>query len=199
MSFTTFDHLEEFDIAIPPENPIYPWFAVYDFEAILSRLEEEPPTPQLKWLSRHDHISVSVASNMMSFNEPQGFVNTDPKKLIEDMMHYMGEIADQIYEEAKQKWKYVFDKLEEHHQEMVGHELGADDDKDEEKEEDDETIPQTLMTEEEITDKEWHPTHDKLVALQLSFNHYCRQVPVLGFNSAGSKLGQVSPHAMVAE
>ena len=169
MSFTIFDNLEEFDIVVPPDERTYPWFAVYDFEAILSRLEEEPPTPQLKWLRRHDPISVSVASNVTGF-------------------------SDKIYEEAKQKWKYVFDKLEERFQEMAGHGLRADDDKDEEEDEDGETIHQTPMTEEEITDKEWRRTHDKLVALQLSFNHYCRQVPVLGFNSAKYDLNLVKSH-----
>ena len=109
MSYTIFDQLEEFDIVVPPDERTYPWFAVYDFKAILSRLEEEPPTPQLKWLRHHDPISVSVASNVTCHSEPQGFVHPDPLKLIGNMMQYMGEIADHIYDEAKKKWKYVFD------------------------------------------------------------------------------------------
>ena len=131
-------------------------FVVYDFEAILSRLELEPPAPQLKWLRCHDPISVSVASNVTGYSEPQSFADPDPKKLIGDMMHYMGEIADHIYDEAKKKWKYVFDKLEERVEAMVGYGLGADDDDktDEEEEGDDgETISQDPLTEEEITER----------------------------------------------
>ena len=199
MTYTIFDRLEEFDIVVPPDERTYPWFVVYDFEAILSRLEEEPPTPQLKWLRRHDPISVSVASNVTGYSEPQGFVNSDPKNLIEDMMQYMGEIVDHIYDEAEKKWKYVFEKLEEHLEEMAGYGLGAaadDDDKTnkEEEGEDGETISQVPMTEEEITDKEWRRTYNKLVKLQQSFIHYCRQVPVLGFNSARYDLNLVKSY-----
>ena len=125
MSYTILDRLEEFDIVAPPDESTYPWFAVYDFEAILSRLEEELPTPQLKWLHRHDTISVSVASNVTGYSEPQGFVDADPKKLIRDMMQYMGEIAVHIYDEAKKKWKYVFHKLEEGLEAMAGCRLGC--------------------------------------------------------------------------
>ena len=197
MSCTIFDGLEEFDIVVPPDECTYPWFVVYDFEAILSRLELEPPTPQLKWLRCHDPISVSVASNVTGYSEPQSFADPDPKKLIGDMMHYMGEIADHIYDEAKKKWKYVFDGLEERVEAMVGYGLGADDDDktDEEEEGDDgETISQDPMTEEEITDKEWRRTYNKLVKLQQSFIHYCRQVPVLGFNSARYDLNLVKSY-----
>ena len=50
MSPSIFDRLEEFDIVVPEVNRLYPWFIVYDFEAILAPITEEQPTPRLKWL-----------------------------------------------------------------------------------------------------------------------------------------------------
>ena len=41
MSPSIFDRLEEFDIVVPEENRLYPWFIVYDFEAILAPITEE--------------------------------------------------------------------------------------------------------------------------------------------------------------
>ena len=116
-----FDRLKEFDIIVPIDDQLYPWYIVYDFEAVLSRIREDQTTPNLKWLRRHDPISVSVASNVEGYTEPRSFVELDPKDLIADMVDYMGDISDHIYQEAKEKWKYIFDELEKRLAPMAGY------------------------------------------------------------------------------
>ena len=82
MTPTIFDRLEEFDIMVPENERLYPWFIVYDFEAILSHVTEQQPTPRLKWLRKHEPVSVSVASNVDGSEEAKCFVNADPECLI---------------------------------------------------------------------------------------------------------------------
>ena len=112
MSPSIFDRLEEFDIVVPEVNRLYPWFIVYDFEAILAPITEEQPTPRLKWLRKHEPISVSVASNVPGFEEAKCFVNADPKALIESMMTYMGSIADSACNSAESQWASAIEDLE---------------------------------------------------------------------------------------
>ena len=112
MNSSIFDRLEEFNIIVPENERVFKWFIVYDFEAILSHIDEDQPTPRLKWLRRHDPISVSISSNVDGFREPQGFVNQVPKALIEEMMEYMACISDRIYENAQVKWVTVIESLD---------------------------------------------------------------------------------------
>ena len=112
MSPSIFDCLEEFNIMMSEENRLYPWFIVYDFEAILSPVTEDQPTPHLKWMRKHKPISVSVASNVPGFEEAKCFVNADPKELIESMMTYMGSIADSACRSAELQWASAREVLE---------------------------------------------------------------------------------------
>ena len=113
MSPSIFDRLEEFNITVvSEEDRLYPWFIAYDFEAILSPITEEQPTPRLKWLRKHEPISVSVASNVPGFEEAKCFVNADPKALIESMMTYMGSIVDSACDSAESQWVSAIEDLE---------------------------------------------------------------------------------------
>ena len=82
MTPSMFDCLEEFDIMVLEKEYLYPWFLVYDFEAILSHATEQQATPWLKWLRKHEPVSVSIASNMAGSEEAKCFVNADPEGLI---------------------------------------------------------------------------------------------------------------------
>ena len=112
MTPSIFDRLEDFDITVPAEVCLYPWFIVYDFEAILSPINEEQPTPRLKWLRKHKTISVSVTFNVAGFEEAKCFVNSDPKGLIADMMTYMGSITESACTSAEAKWASALVKVE---------------------------------------------------------------------------------------
>ena len=111
MNSTIFDRLEEFNIIVPENERVFKWFVVYDFEAVLSHIDDQQ-TARLKWLRRHDPISVSVSSNVDGFREPRGFVNKDSKALIESMMEYIGSISDQVYENAQATWSSVITTLD---------------------------------------------------------------------------------------
>ena len=197
MSPSIFDRLEEFGTIVPFEERLYPWFIVYDFEAILSPVTEEHPTPRLKWLRKHEPISVSVASNVAGYEEAKCFVNSDPKGLVEDMMTYMATIADSACVSADDKWSSALEDLEQQitvYKTKLGESI------------DDADYDVNVYNEgqkelEGLSDDEkrslisrWESTRDKLTSLLGSLYHYCRQIPVLGFNSAKYDLNLVKSH-----
>ena len=204
MSLSIFDRLEEFDIVVPEENRLYPWFIVYDFEAILAPITEEQPTPRLKWLRKHEPISVSVASNVPGFEEAKCFVNPDPKELIESMMTYMGSIADSACDSAESKWSSEIEDLEDLI-EKYELKLGKEPKRKKRRKESSKIGHDKLKVKDDelkgLTDEErksltsqWESTCEKLTRLLGSLYHYCRQIPVLGFNSAKYDLNLVKSH-----
>ena len=197
MASSIFDRLEEFDIIVPVEDRLYPWFIVYDFEAILSPVTEEPSTPRLKWLRKHEPISVSVASNVEGFGKAKCFVNAQPKELIQDMMSYMGRIADSTCASAQGKWSSALAEVE---SQLITYKIKLGDRVDDE-DYDADVYNEGQKELEGLSEKEkmflisrWESTRDKLAGLQGSLNHYCRQIPVLGFNSAKYDLNLVKSH-----
>ena len=207
MSPSIFDRLEELDIVVSEEDLLYPWFIVYDFEAILSPITEEQPTPHLKWLWKHEPISVSVASNVPGFEESKCFVNADPKALFKSMMTYMGSITDSACNSTESKWASAVEDLEDlikkyelklekepkrkNRKKDRAQSSGVGQDK--LKGEDDELKG---LTDEERKSliSQWESTYEKLTRLLGSLYHYCRQIPVLGFNSAKYDLNLVKSH-----
>ena len=203
MTPTIFDRLEEFDIMVPENERLYPWFIVYDFEAILSHVTEQQPTPCLKWLRKHEPVSVSVASNVDGSEEAKCFVNADPECLIQQMMTYMGSIADAACNSAESKWSSAIEELEglvEKYETKLGKES---------KRKNKNKAPSMLHKEDSNGEKElegltgdekrsliahWESTIDKLTRLLGSLYHYCRQIPVLGFNSAKYDLNLVKSY-----
>ena len=207
MSPSIFDRLEEFNIMVSEEDGLYPWFIVYDFEAILFPITEEQLTPRLKWLRKHEPISVSVASNVPGFEEAKCFINADSKALIESMMTYMGSIAESVCHSAESKWSSVIEDLEDLIEKYelklgkeperkkrktnraqssgVGHgKLKAEDDE----------LKGLTSEERQSVISQWESTCEKLTRLLGSLYHYCRQIPVLGFNSAKYDLNLVKSH-----
>ena len=59
---TIFQELENFGIGIPDCEKIYPFFIVYDFEAILEATQQKV-SKNLIWTHKHKPISVSLCSN----------------------------------------------------------------------------------------------------------------------------------------
>ena len=60
---TIFDKLEENGIHIPKQKRLFPWFIVYDFEAMLIPIQGEG-SDKLAWTAKHVPISVSISSNV---------------------------------------------------------------------------------------------------------------------------------------
>ena len=75
----------------------YPYFIVYDFEAILEKMNE-PQTEELTITSRHVPVSVAINDNLT--NEPVFIVDQDPENLIksfvEDLMERQRKIAEEV-------------------------------------------------------------------------------------------------------
>ena len=180
---TIFDRLKDFNIVVDMEQQQYPWFIVYDFEALLSPVnEKDQPTPKLKWLRRHEPISVSIASNVDGYETAKCFVNPDPKLLIEEMMEYMASIADTARMHAESKWSSAISGLKaliENYEDKLEC-----------------TEQWEGITEEEKQHLKtvWENSLKKLRSLLGSLYHYCRQVPVLGFNSARYDLNLAKSH-----
>ena len=180
---TIFDRLKDFDIVVDMDQQQYPWFIVYDFEALLSPVnEKDQPTPKLKWFRRHEPISVSIASNVAGFETAKCFVNPDPKLLVEEMMEYMASIADTVRMQAESKWSSAISGLKKLIQNYK------------DKLECTEQWEGITKEEKQCLETQWESSLKKLSSLLGSLYHYCRQVPVLGFNSARYDLNLVKSH-----
>ena len=75
----------------------YPYFIVYDFEAILEKMNE-PQTEELNITSRHVPVSVAINDNLT--NEPVFIVDQDPENLIKSFVEDLKERQKKIAEEV---------------------------------------------------------------------------------------------------
>ena len=172
---TIFDKLHSLNINIPERDRYYPYYAVWDMEAVLSKNDSEPnKNSKLKWISQHIPISVSVASNVSNYRSPKCFVNQNSVELISDMMAYLREISLYNASVLKTKFESVFsqlDQLMEDYQESAEHDSEYEYD------------------ESEDEDSEFHraklSSHffKSINKLKDEFNRYINQLPVIGFNS----------------
>ena len=85
---TIFDKLEENGIHIPKQKRLFPWFIVYDFEAMLIPIQGEGSV-KLAWTAKHVPISVSISSNVDGYNFPHCIVDADMDHLVKAMVNYM--------------------------------------------------------------------------------------------------------------
>ena len=76
-----FENLEYLNIFVPSNERFYHNFSVWDMEAVLLKIEQNV-TDKLHWISRHEPISVSIASNVDGYINPKCFVDTSSKNLI---------------------------------------------------------------------------------------------------------------------
>ena len=99
-----------------PENYVYPYFAAYDFEALLSALKpgEKKQTEQTTYTSKHAPMSVSVSSNVPGFDKEVCFVseNTDrPQDLVNPMMTYLKEMSDHAFELLQREFCDIYQEI----------------------------------------------------------------------------------------
>ena len=90
---TIFKKLQYLDIFVPLNERFYSKFSVWDMEALLLKLDQNV-TEKLHWISRHELISVSIASNIDGYNNPKCFVDTSSESLITKMVEYLKEISE---------------------------------------------------------------------------------------------------------
>ena len=116
-------------------------------------------------------------------------------------MGYMGSIANSVCGSAESTWGWAVDELESRI-ESLENKLGIESRKKKKKKTDNIETRKDMDKEwEGISDDEkklltdqWAFTLEKLYKLLGSLMHYCRQVPVLGFNSARYDLNLVKSH-----
>ena len=170
---TVFEELEEINIYVDQSERIYPWFIVFDFEAMLKGTHTDSLKKQ-KWINQHIPISVSLCSNIPDYLDPECFVNEDMDQLLSSMITRMTEMSVEANTAALKKWEYVFDELENERNKW-------------------QNLPKKSKTDE--TDDGTHDLNAKMLRkienLIEKFERYCKQVPVLGYNSARYDLNLV--------
>ena len=107
---TLFDELEEVGIVVDKDR-FYPWFAVYDFEALLEVLHDSNSDAKLQWSRKHRAISVSVNSNIDNFDQSVCFVDLEEEQLITEMVNYLHRISEAAEEFVKTEVEGVFESL----------------------------------------------------------------------------------------
>ena len=171
-----FDRLDQYEIHVPEKDRTFPWFVCYDFEAVLQKVQDRP-TDMLQWTHKHVPISVSLCSNVNGHTVPFCLVDTDQDQLVEKMVSNMNQIAQRVYQLAKEKWGWVLEaidgKLKESEQDELHSEVDLDDCTDDEM--GDETLKNNCHTK--------NPSHP-LQKIYGDMDTYMSQMPVLGFNSA---------------
>ena len=154
-------------------------------EALLLKLDQNV-TEKLHWISRHEPISVSIASNIDGYINPKCFVDTSSKNLITKMMEYLNEINEVYANNLKIKYKYVFDAL-------------------------DQLIERYSDTNEYKEDQETNETdmseniHPKIAShfissindIRKKFEIYLCQLPVVGFNSGKYDINLIKREIML--
>ena len=172
---TIFDVLEFYDISVPEHQRLFPWFLVYDFEAMLLPVENEG-SDKLAWTAKHVPISVSICSNVDGYITPHCIVDLSTDSLVAAMVQYMKKIAERGEELARIKFKDVFDELENminHPEEVV---RSYDDD-------DGQVSSDTLSD-----------NVEKVSVLKSDFEDYCKQMICMGFNSSKYDMNLIKSH-----
>ena len=172
-----FDRLREAGISCGEED-FYPWFIVYDFEAIQPPVESTGDV-KLHYERQHIPVSVSVCSNVPNFTEPKCYVNLDPDQLIKDMIGYMTEIRSAACFLARERWVNEFNAIK---MELERLKKKQRDDKTT-YEEHTATLKGDVVNFAEFT-KEDQARKSELNGLLDSFKRYMAQIPVLGFCSS---------------
>ena len=108
---TIFDKLEELNIKISPDIKFYPWFAVYDMEAMLAKPENNQSGRAVTFV--HKPVSVCICSNVGGFEKELFVANENIDVLLNEMVTNLTRIAEGCYVLAKERWKVVFESLNE--------------------------------------------------------------------------------------
>lgn len=100
---------------------IFPYRATFDFEVFF----ETESLPQLKtphsrttYTAKHIPLSVSICSNVPSYQKPTCFISKgSPQHLVDRMIDYLENISDHAYHLMREEFQDVFDQLQEREKE----------------------------------------------------------------------------------
>ena len=107
-TLTLFDERKAMPVEISLEKipRFYPFFIVFDFEAILIK-EEKKKTD--RFFVEQEHVPVSVAIHSNFALEPIYLVNEDPRELIEDFVKNLADLREMIVREVENLYPYPDD------------------------------------------------------------------------------------------
>ena len=106
-----FDELEKYGICVSKKDRLFPYFITYDFESVLQKLNRDTPK-KLVWEEKHVPISVGVGSNVEGFKNGVCYVNYDLDALLSQMLEHMHDIAKAVKNIQKEKFAWVYCRLE---------------------------------------------------------------------------------------
>ena len=182
-----FDKLEEQGIVVPTKDRIFPWFLVFDFEAMLLSVQEQN-SDKLTWTAEHAPISVSICSNVEGFKSSHCIVDSNTNSLVASMVQHMTKVGDKSYELAKAKFGEAFEKLDR----VIGSELPLTKDP-----VDDESFLEKLVSD----SKEWQKQEEmhmkQCKKLKDDLDSYCRQIPCISFNGSKYDLNLIKKYLAV--
>ena len=185
---TLFERLEQIGIKVPRKQRFFPFFACYDFEAILQKLDVDEDK-KLKLTHRHVPVSCSIASNVPGFTEPKCIVHHDPTKLVEEMFYELDKIRSHATPLIHAKWAKYFIRLQQKISERTD-ELEREEpytsqgDSDEHDDDDDDDDDKEERRREKYRAKlsRNDPYCHQLIDLEREFMRYINQFVVLSFN-----------------
>ena len=99
------------------ENYTFPYYATYDFEAMMIKLKpgEKKDSDKTRFISKHIPMSVSVSSNIPSFKDAICFVSDDennPRVLVDKMLSYLSRLSDHSFSLLKEEFSEVYAQIE---------------------------------------------------------------------------------------
>ena len=192
---------ETLDLRVDRKLQTYPWFAVFDFESVLSKIplnRDNDSDPTTQWTTEHVPICVSIASNIPEHTNPHCIIDTNPDNLVKRMCDYLDQLQSFTEQLAKERWSTVFNELEKLRVNFSVEPMdGNDDNNDNEREETVEDLfgdnDPEYLTEMDIEDIQ--KLHTKRVdSLSTKFKKYAEALPVLGFNSSRYDLNLIKKH-----
>lgn len=217
---TIFEELKYFDINVPPI--LYDKFATYDFESILEKYNDNSSSKRV-FTAKHKAVSVSICSNVEGFTEPKHFVNESEKRLVSDMIEYLTEISNFNAQKLENNLQHVFSQLDtlinkysdekikekNSRTDNVGFDNESETEGDESYESDfiDETDYPTNYPNPYLNPSVPNPNQkssknpNKYVRISLcklkeKLIKFCRQLPVIGFNSSRYDTNLVKPQIL---
>ena len=178
---TLFDKLDLFHIQYTDEQKLFTNLAVFDFESICIPEEKFKNTKTITWIGKHNPISVSISSNLITM--PKFLCNSNPRDLVESFIDAVEDLATQSKAQMKLKFLEMetaikskltrtLESLNERryrNQRVFEFEDHCFEDDNEEKD----TLTQLLQMQK-----------NQLIELQEHLERYCNVLPVFRFNSA---------------
>ncbi|XP_070178816.1 uncharacterized protein, partial [Littorina saxatilis] len=146
---------------------VFPYRATYDFEVFFDSRDLPQPKKQdakTHYTCKHVPLSVSVCSNVPSFEEPVCFISTgDAQELVNKMVDHLERISDYSFGLLKERFADIYEQLDE---------------KQAEEGEEGESS-KTGLTSKQLREK---------------LDAYLHELPVVGFNSSNYDLNVIKPY-----